>query len=235
MRKHRFLIAAASAALVLGAASFSAEAIEVHVGGTSVKAGGSGGGGTTLSVGGNGSVSAKATVGGNNNIASGAAKAGSVSATAKVGGGNNIAKGTVAVGGNKATFSIGTYGTGPLAKVDSNGNPLSGNSLTSADVDLGGLLGSLGVGGIIGDLPGIGGGGTGDGAGGGSGGGGGLGGGGGSGGGGGVINPGKVKVLVSGMTSGERAQLKITCRGVLANPMGYDTKLIRLCRLLAKL
>jgi hypothetical protein len=239
MRKHRFLIAAASAALVLGAASFSADAIEVNVGGTKVGTGSAKGGGTTLSIGGSGGVSVKATVGGSNSIAKGTAKAGNISATAKVGGTNNIARGVVNAGGDKARVSVGTAGTGPLAKVDSTGNLLSGNSLTSADVDLGGLLGSLGAGSIIGDLPGIGGGGTGGGGSGGSGGGGsgggGLGGGGGGGGGGGVITPGKVKVIAAGMSSGERAQMKITCRGVLSNPMGYDPNLIRLCRLLARL
>jgi hypothetical protein len=34
------------------------------------------------------------------------------------------------------------------------------------------------------------------------------------------------------MGAGERAQMKITCRGVLANPTGYDPKLIQLCRVL---
>lgn len=231
MTKHRLLVAAASAALLIGTASFS-EAIEVKAGGTSVNVGNGKGGATAATVGGNSGVSAKATVGGGSNTASGSVKAGNATVNATVGGGNNIAKGTVNLGGDKATVSIGTYGTGPLAKVDSNGNPLSGDSLTSGDVDLGNLLGifSGGIGGIIDDVPGIGGDGTGGrGV---------IGGGGGSGGGGkggGGIDSGKVKTIVAGMDAGERAQMKITCRGVLGNPTGYDPKLIQLCRLLVRL
>lgn len=227
MTKHRLLVAAASAALLIGTASFSA-AIDLSAGGTSVSVGNGKGGGTTATVGGNSGVSAKATVGGGSNTASGTVKAGNATATATVGGGNNIAKGTVNLGGDKATVSVGTYGTGPLAKVDSNGNPLSGDSLTSGDVDLGNLLGifSGSLGGITDDLPGI------DGTGGDGSGGGGLAGGGKGGGG---INTGNVKTILAGMDDGERAQMKITCRGVLGNPTGYDPKLIQLCRLLVRL
>ena len=131
---------------------------------------------------------------------------GGVAATANVGGGGgNIASGHVGAAGSDADFAIG-FGNGPLAKVDSNGNPVSGGNHSNAAVNLGSLLDGIDVGGI-----------------------GGGGGGGGLGGGGGGRRCGRwrcgwrrdapgLHAIASGLSAGDQAVLKLRCRNVLASP-----------------
>src|SRR5215211_7166233 len=119
MYTQRFMIAAATAALMFGMTSIQAGAAEVSVGGVNATVSSTNDGGT------------KAT-----------AKAGDLSATVTIGGGKNVASGKVSTGGDSASASIGT-GSGPLANVNQSGTPGSGSSKTTVDVNLGGVLGGL--------------------------------------------------------------------------------------------
>ena len=157
---------------------------------------------------------------------------GGVTATANVGGGGgNIANGHVGAGGSSGDFAIG-LGGGPLAKVDSNGNPISpGGNHSNAAVNLGSLLDGIDVGGVTGG--GGGGGGLG------GGGGGGLGGGGLGGGGAGGIGGGKtaggLAAIAGGLSAGDQQVLKLRCRNVLASPKGFNHDVVQFCRMIAKL
>lgn len=142
MTRNRLMIAAASAALLLGASTLGAQALEVKAG-----------------VGG---VTAKATVGGGSMAQANATVSNTATAKATVGGGGgNVASTQATVGSSTVTANVGT-GTGPLATSTTSGSPTGG--LTSGtSINLGGLLGggtSLpgGVasgGGIAGDSGGV--------------------------------------------------------------------------------
>jgi hypothetical protein len=126
-----------------------------------------------------------------------------------LGGGGNVATLNVGVPtNNKAHVSIG-LGNGPLAKVDSNGNPLGGGNVTSGVINLGGLLGIGGIGGgpggpggpsvPIDNGPGA---------------------------------PGGVGAIVASLSGGQQAKLRANCRTVLGNPGGYTRDVVAICRLL---
>lgn len=133
MRTHTLKTIALSAGLLMASAAFSAYAIDVHVGGISASA-----------LGGGGAPAATANTGTGGAL-------GGVTATAKA---LDSSDGTVAdvnvglPGNNKARVKIGAGG-GPLAAVDSNGNPLSGGNATSGVINLGSLfgIGAIGDGG----------------------------------------------------------------------------------------
>jgi len=209
-----FKAAALSTALLLSTASVAAYAAEVSVGGV-----------TASVTGGSGGVSASVGVGGAGGAGTGGGGSGGggVAATANVGGGGgNIANGHVGAAGSDADFAIG-FGKGPLAKVDSNGNPVNGGNHSNAAVNLGSLLDGIDVGGI-----------------GGGGGGGGLGGGGGGAGGagGGKAGGGKthgLQAIAGGLSAGDQAVLKLRCRNVLASPRGFSRDVVQFCRMIAKL
>jgi hypothetical protein len=140
------------------------------------------------------------------------------------GGGNNIASLSTNVTGTPTTVGIGNTNGPPIASTtDENG--------TSANVNLGGAgAGGLGVGGLgldglgLGDL-GLGGLGLGD-----------LGGlvpGDGSGGGNGAVA--RVDVAFGGLGTAQRQQLRLRCQTILAAPSGFDTNLVALCRMIARI
>jgi hypothetical protein len=109
-----------SAALLLGTSIVSLQAAEVSVGGASVStSGGSASAGTGAG------VSGTATVGG---------------------GGGNVANSHFDANGNVVDLNIGNT-SGPLAKVDQNGNPVNGTSASAAAINLGDLLEGIDVGG----------------------------------------------------------------------------------------
>ena len=188
MTKQYLMVAAASAALLFGATVLPAGALEVNVGGVSASVGNTDNGGTKAS-----------------------ASAGNTTASATIGGGSNVASASVGAAGQKANVGVGTGG-GSLLGANSSGDLDSGTS-TSANVNLGGLLGGLPIGG---------GGGGGGGAGGGGAGGGGAGGGG-------------VKGAFAGLSPSEQIVVKKRCGGVLSAPAAYDDGLVKLCRILRKL
>ncbi|HET7716192.1 MAG TPA: hypothetical protein VFK86_11240 [Bauldia sp.] len=121
MTRYHLMIAAASAALLLGSAGIGAQAFEVKAGVGDVNA--------NVTVGGGSTAQAKANVG---NTANANATLG--------GGGGNVATAKTSVGNSTATANIGTGGS-PLANHNTSGNPDGGfNSDTS--INLGALLGS---------------------------------------------------------------------------------------------
>lgn len=206
MTSYRVMIAAASAALLLGASSLGANSLEVKAGVGGVNA--------NVSVGGNNTAQAKASVGN------------AANATATVGGGGgNVASTRATVGNSNVTANVGT-GNGPLATSTTSGNP-NGGLTSGTSVNLGGLFG----GGTA--LPGAVEPGNGGGLGGGGGNGGGGNGGGGNGSGG--IAPASVQAAVGGMSPGEIATMKRQCNSILAMPMAYDDGLIELCKVLRRL
>lgn len=142
MRTNVLKTIALSASLLVASASISAFALDVSVGRVSASA-----------LGGGGQPAATANTG---------SALGGVTATGKALDSNDGTVADVNLGlpdSNKARVKIGT-GSGSLANVDSNGNPLNGGNATSGVVNLGGLLG--GVIGVPGDdgpgAPGAGGG-----------------------------------------------------------------------------
>jgi hypothetical protein len=175
---------ALSAGLLLATATISAYAIDVSVGGISASA-----------LSGGGAPAATVNTG---NALGGVTANGSV-----LGGGGNVA--TVNVGvptNNKAHVSIG-LGNGPLAKVDSDGNPLNGGNATSGVINLGGFLGGLGIG-DIGDVAVD----TGPGA------------------------PGGAGAILASLSGSQQAKLRANCRTVLGSPGGYSRDVVAICRLL---
>lgn len=112
----------------------------------------------------------------------------------------------VGAAGSAASATIG-MGTGPLAAVDSNGNPVGGGSQTAAAVNLGTLLAGI-------DLSGVG---VGGGA---------------SAGTGGIAGGGGGGVTLS---ANDRLLLKSRCGVVLAAPANYQADVVTLCRLIAKM
>lgn len=132
----------------------------------------------------------------------GSASEGNTSGTATIGGGGgNVARGVVGTGGNNATFSIGNT-SGPLVSGSSTGSPVDNTSTSNAAVNLGAL------GGLLGSIPG---------------------------GGGGGVTPGAVATAVSGLSGAQMAQLKLTCNSVLGAPARYDAGIVQLCQLLVTL
>jgi hypothetical protein len=207
MTRHSLLVATASIALLICASAVPSNAAQVNLGGLSVGLGGTKDGGTKAGV-----------------------NAGGLGVSAKLGGGGgNITTAKTSVGGNNAKVSIGTGG-GPLLSANSNGNPLGGGSNTNVGVNLGSLTG-IGGSGSGGDGSG-GGGGSGGGSGGGPGGG---GSGGGGSGGGTIIVPRAVEAALTGMSSGQRLEMKRKCGDILARPGGYEDSLVILCQVLRRI
>ena len=129
MTRYRLMIAAASAALLLGTAGFGANALEVKAG-----------------VGG---VNANVTVGGSNTAQAKASVGNTAKATATVGGGGgNVASTKATVGNNNVTANIGS-GNGPLVDSATSGNPVGGGLTSGTSINLGGLFGGGG------SLPGV--------------------------------------------------------------------------------
>lgn len=72
------------------------------------------------------------------------------SGTTTVGGGSgSVASSHFDANGNVIDLNIGN-GSGPLAEVDQNGNPIDGTSASAASINLGNLLEGIDVGGVIG-------------------------------------------------------------------------------------
>ncbi len=139
----------------------------------------------------------------------------------------NVGDGGVSVGtggstgANNATANVG-QGSGPLANVDSNGDPTTGEgSQTDGDVNLGSLLAGVDLGDIglddIGDGTGAGG----------------AGGNGGAGGAG--AGSAGFQRLAANLSAGDRDTLKLRCLKVLANPETQKSDVINFCRMIAKL
>ena len=202
MSNQFFKAVALSTALLLCTTSLAAYAAEVSVGGVSASIGGGGVGGTLSGSGGG------VSVGGGSGGATASATAG--------GGGGNIASGGAGARGSTLDFSIGSGG-GPLASVDSKGNPANGGSQSSGAVNLGSLLDGLNLGDIT---SGGAGGGSGSGV--------------GAGAGGGGVAPG-VRAIAAGLSSADQAVLKLRCRNVLASPSGFSRDVVQFCRMIAKL
>jgi hypothetical protein len=122
MRTYALKTIVLSAGLLLASATFSAYAVDVSVGGVTASALGGGGAPAATANSGNalGGATATATALDNNGTA----------ADVNLG----------LQGNNKAHVRIGTGG-GPLASVDSNGNPVNGGNATNGAINLGGLLG----------------------------------------------------------------------------------------------
>ncbi len=172
-----------SIGLLLGTSILASNAAEVSVGGVT------------------------ATVGGSNGGLTGTANTGNVGATANVGGGaGNVANANVGFGNQAADVAIGS-GSGPLATVDQNGNPVGGPSGSSAQINLGGLLGSLPGGGIGGA----------SGAGGGS---------------GNAISPARARTILTSLSSEDQAALRVRCKNVLKAPAGYTRDVVSICSVL---
>jgi hypothetical protein len=175
---------ALSAGLLLASATLSAYAIDVGVGGV-----------TASALGGGGAPAATANSGG---------ALGGVTATGKALDNNDGTVADVNLGfpsSNKAKVRIGS-GAGPLAAVDSNGNPVNGGNASNAAINLGSIFG---IGGIGDDTGGGGGAGAGPG------------------------NPGQI---VAGLSSADRAKVRANCRTVLSSPASYQRNLVSICRLL---
>ncbi len=209
MSKHRFTLAAATAALLLATSTIATQALEVKAGVGGIKA--------NVTVGEGSVANAKASVG---NTANAKATVG--------GGGGNVASAKATVGNNKASVNIGG-GSGPLVNSNTSGNPLGGGLTSGTSVNLGGLFGGGGSGG------GGGGGGPGIIGGGGGGGGDGIGGDGRRGGGNGAVAIDNVQAAISGMSDGEVATMKRRCNNILMMPTGYDQGIVDLCRVLRRL
>lgn len=118
-------------------------------------------------------------------------------------------------GGNNGTVTIGP-GSGPLATLDSNGDPTNGGSQSDGDVNFGSLLSGLDTGGVDPGTIDLGGGNGGNG---------GAGGNGGSG----------FKSLASNLSSGDRQTLKLRCLNVLASPETHKSDVVDFCKMIAKL
>jgi hypothetical protein len=130
------------------------------------------------------------------------------SLSATVGGGNgNVAGAHVGAADNGVDVNIGS-GSGPLATVDNNGDPLADGSQTNAAVNLGSLFEGIDLGG---DGTGTGGGDNGGGI--------------STGGGGGGIT----------LTANDRQLLKTRCRNVLGSPDRFEANIVSVCRLIAKM
>jgi hypothetical protein len=129
MRTNALKTIALSAGLFFAGAAFSAYALDVHVGGISISA--LGGGGAPAATGNTGNALGGATA--------------SASALGRDGTVADVNLGVPS--SNKAHVRIG-LGAGPLASLDSNGNPVNGGSATNGTINLGGLLGLGGLGGI---------------------------------------------------------------------------------------
>lgn len=126
MRTNALKTIALSAGIFLAGAAFSAYAVDVHVGGISVSALGGGG--------------APAATGNTGNALGGA----TASASA-LGSDGTVADVNLGVPSNNTGHVRIGLGAGPLAAVDSNGNPVNGGSATDGSINLGGLLGLGGI------------------------------------------------------------------------------------------
>jgi hypothetical protein len=132
------------------------------------------------------------------------------SLSATVGGGNgNVASAHVGAADNGVNVNIGS-GSGPLATVDNNGDPLGNGSQTNAAVNLGSLFEGIDLGG-------------GDGAGGGD-----------NGNGGGISTGGGGGGGIT-LTANDRQLLKTRCRNVLGSPDRFEANIVSVCRLIAKM
>jgi hypothetical protein len=49
------------------------------------------------------------------------------------------------------------------------------------------------------------------------------------------FNEGRVNVAVAGLSGGGQAAVKLRCRSILASPDSFDTQLVQLCRIVAKM
>jgi hypothetical protein len=140
------------------------------------------------------------------------AKAGNTSVNASLGGGSDIGSTSVGTGSNSVGARVGTGG-GSLVGLSSSGGSTSG----SVNLGLGGALnGPLnGVTGTLGstldgtNIPG--------------------------GGGGGAITPRSVNPLIAGLSPGEVDALQTQCSRILKSPGRFETDLVSLCVILAKL
>ena len=138
-----------------------------------------------------------------------------------VGGTSGTSTASGGAGGNDANATIGP-GSGPLATLDSNGDPTNGGSQTDGDMNFGSLLSGLDLGGIDPGNIDVGGGNGGNG---GAGGNGGVGGGSGSG----------FQAIASNLSSGDRQTLKLRCLNVLASPETHKSDVVDFCKMIAKL
>ena len=209
MTNKAHILGIVTAVLMLGAAVPSAQALDVSVGGVSVGGGSGDGGGTSVSVGGGGDTSATATIGG----------------------GSNVANATVGTGGNTVNANIGNT-PGDLVTANQNGGTTqanvnlgglglgngANNTLNGVTDPLGNTLGGIDVGGLLGGLPGGGGAG-----------------GGGGGGGGGTITAGQVAGAYGALAPADQRQLRVRCNAVLASPGSFNTNVVTLCRVIARL
>lgn len=126
-------------------------------------------------------------------------------ASVTVGSGGVNANTTESTTGNGGDVNVG-FGNGPLATVDSNGNPVAGGSQSNGNVNLGSLLAGIDLGG------------PGDGGAAGAG-----------------TNGGGGRAILASLSASDRALLKIRCRNVMADPTVYKSEVVNLCHRVAKM